>query len=305
MQQFGLRIEENIFALHEELMAGMWKHGLYKQFLVSDPKSRVIHKATVKDRVVHQAIVNILEPLFESTFLPHSWSCRKGKGVDASVNAVHEALERISRYGSNDIWILHGDIRKYFASIDHGILRQQIVSRIGEDEILTLIDAIFASHAQGLPLGNVTSQLFGNVYLSAFDRWVVEYIRPKYYARYCDDVVLVDHDPAKLYRSIEPIEAFLCEELRLALHPNKINLQRYCSGVDWLGSRLFPGGARRMRRITQKRAWEQIDVIVRCLHEGIVDDDYWRSVAASYDGVFRRGFASEDREILGILNAVV
>lgn len=301
VQQFGLRIEEHIFALHEELVAGNWKHGAYEKFMVQDPKPRVIHKATVRDRIVHQAVINILEPLFEPTFLPHSWSCRKGKGVDASVNAVHEALEKMSRYGRKDIWILHGDIRRYFASINHEILRRQIVDKVKNDAFLALIDTIFASHAGGLPLGNVTSQLFGNVYLSALDRWIVETIRPAHYARYCDDIVLVDSDPMKLYESLEPMMVFIGERLQLMLHPKKIHLQRYCSGVDWLGVRLFPGGARRMRAVTRRRALSNIEETMNGLLDGVVSEEYWQSVAASYHGVFQRGFASEDEEKLDVL----
>ena len=305
VQRFELRLEEDIFVLQSELAGGTWKHDEYEEFIVCDPKQGVIHKATVRDRIVHQAVVRVIEPRFEPILLPHTWSCRKEKGVEASINAVHKQLENISRHGSRNVWILHCDIRKYFASIDCEILQSQIRNRIDDVKVLGIIDQILHSHSPGLPLGNVTSQLFGNVYLSMLDRFIIEHLQPEYYARYCDDFILIDRDPMKLYHNIETIHIFLRMQLRLTLHPTKISLHRYCSGVDWLGVRLYPGGARRMRGVTRRRALRNIDGSIRNILDGNIDDNILRSTLASYDGVFQRGYATNDQETVEMLRKVV
>lgn len=305
VQQFELNLERNLFALCNELQNGTWRHSPYRQFVVNDPKRRIIHKATVADRIVHQAVVNILEPLFEPTFLPQAWSCRVGKGVAAAIDNIHERLEKASRYGSRDVWVLQCDIRKFFASVDRFLLYGLIVRKIPDKQMQNLICEILDSHSPGLPLGNVTSQLFANIVLTPLDRFVIEEIQPIGYARYCDDVILLSRDESLLHGIAERIAECCIDTLHMELHPAKTTIRRYSSGIDWLGVRLFPGGARRMRVATRKRAWKRIDEAVRNLHEGNIDDDYWRSVVASYDGVFRRGFASGDGETVGIMRKTV
>lgn len=301
VQEFELNLERNLFALCGKLQSETWHHSPYQQFVVHDPKRRIIHKATVADRVVHQAVVNILEPIFEPTFLPHAWSCRVGKGVAAAIENVHKRLEKASRYGLRDVWVLQCDIRKFFASVDRILLYSLIGTRVEDERIRNVVCEILDSHTPGLPLGNVTSQLFANIILTPLDRWIVEQIQPLGYARYCDDLIVLSRERNVLPKIAERIATYCIGDLLMELHPNKTTIRRYSSGIDWLGVRLFPSGARRMREITRKRAWKRIDETVRNLHEGNVDDDYWRSVNASYGGVFRRGFASGDGEMLGAM----
>lgn len=298
---FAEHIEENIFLLHERLVFENWQHSEYTTFVVKDPKKRQIHKATVADRVVHQALVNILEPVFEPTFLPQAWSCRVGKGVSGAIEDVHERLEKASRYGSRDVWVLQCDIRKFFASVDKVLLHVLIGMKIEDEKTRNIVCLILDSHSPGLPLGNVTSQLFANIILTPLDRFIVEEIRPIGYARYCDDIILLSRKRFLLNSIAERIEKYCINNLHIELHPNKTTIRRYSSGIDWLGVRLFPGGARRMRGTTRKRAWKNIHKTVRKLLEERIDDEYWRSVVASYCGVFQRGFARNDEEMLELM----
>ena len=302
---FSLNIEENIFLLHEQLQNDDWHHQVYQPFLVSDPKLRLIHKASVSDRIIHRALVRVIEPYFEKVMVPHSWSCRKGKGVLASVNNVHRQLENISRHGTKKVWVLHGDIRKYFASIDHDILLSIITKYISDSKVINLIKIVINSHEVGLPLGNSTSQLFANLYATSIDRFILENILPQGHARYCDDFLLIDCDYDRLSNSINRIKLMLEIVLKLQLHPSKTNITPYNHGIDWLGVRLFPGGGRRIRRVSSRRALRQIHNTVKGVLSGMVSDDHWRAISASYYGVFKRSFCSKEQESILLLQKII
>lgn len=229
----------NLATLHSLLADGRYTHHAYQRFTIHDPKQRQIHKAIVADRIVHQAIVSAIEPLFEKQFIYDSYSCRVNKGTHAGVLRLRAFLRKASHNNTQKAYVLKCDIRKYFASIDHEILLGLIARRIKNEEILELIRTIILSHGsetgKGIPLGNITSQLFANIYLHELDWFMKQTLGVQHYIRYCDDFVVVSTDRVYLEQLIHVIRQFLQLNLRLGLHPNKIEIRLWSQGVDFLG----------------------------------------------------------------------
>src|SRR3989344_5845407 len=203
---------DNILALHNDLKDGTYKHRPYHAFKISDPKPRDIHKATVRDRLVHHAIYRQLYPFFDHTFTADSYSCRKGKGTHRAMDRFREFAYKVSRNHTRTCWVLKCDIKKFFASIDQQILLDIVTRYIPDKRIINLITEIVGSFrsnhdiiipnaaafssmicTKGLPLGNLTSQLLVNVYMNEFDQFVKHKVKAKYYIRYADDFVILSH----------------------------------------------------------------------------------------------------------------
>jgi retron-type reverse transcriptase len=241
---FERNLEDNLFELRSELISQRYRHGEYEPFTVFDPKQRTIHKAGVRDRVVHQAIVNVIEPLFERSFIHDSYSCRVGKGTHAAVNRLRHFLRSESRNDTKTVYALKCDIRKFFASVDQTILVRLLERRILDERIRNLSKVIIGSFStspgKGIPLGNLTSQLFANVYLHELDRFVKHGLRIRRYVRYCDDFVLSFEDRSEAFETAKRIDVFLECELTLRLHPDKITVRTWTQGVDFLGYVLLP-----------------------------------------------------------------
>lgn len=262
VQIFERHLEENIFDLQVELRINRYQHGPYVPFRVWDPKQRQIHKATVRDRLVHQAVVTSIEPLFEEQFIYDSFSCRKGKGTHAGVRRLRRFLRQASLNDSRTVYVLKCDIRQFFASVDHSLLLDLLGARIADCRTLELLKVIIDSFAttpgKGIPLGNLTSQLFANVYMHEFDWFVKHQLRQKYYVRYCDDFVIVDRDRQHLLDLTEPISDFLNNRLALTIHPKKVIVRSWDQGVDFLGYVLKPH-CTLLRTKTKKRMLKRVD----------------------------------------------
>lgn len=173
VQKYQKHLVDNVQKLHDSLVNETYKHGLYHPFVICDPKRRQIHKATVCDRLVHQAIVSAVEPIFEKRFIFDSYSCRVGKGTHAGVARLRLFLRKASRNNSQKVYVLKCDVRQFFATIDHKILMNLIQDKISDYQTIRLLQTILSSHEasirKGIPLGNVTSQLFANIYLHELD----------------------------------------------------------------------------------------------------------------------------------------
>ncbi len=238
------RLENNLFELRDDLLGESYRHGFYDPFTVHDPKERRIHKATVKDRVVHQAVVNVIEPMFERRFIFDSFSCRIGKGTHAAVDRTRTFLRQASNNNTRTVYALKCDIRKFFASVDHAILFSLLARRIGDTGILRLLAHIIksfsVSQGKGIPLGNITSQLFANVYLHELDWFVKHALREQCYIRYCDDFIFVHPSRQHLLALISRIEEFLSRHLSLHLHPDKVIVRSWTQGIDFLGYVILP-----------------------------------------------------------------
>jgi retron-type reverse transcriptase len=242
--EYQKQLKININNLYVDIASGNYEHGKYQPFMICNPKQRQIHKATVRDRLVHQVIVSAIEPLFERQFIYDSYSCRVGKGTHAGVRRFRTFLGQASCNNTQKVYVLKCDVRKFFASIDHETLLRLITRRITDEAILELVRTIVLSHGaetgKGIPLGNVTSQLFANIYLHELDWFIKQTLGIKHYLRYCDDFVIVSTDKSYLQSLIDPIRSFLKYELRLDLHPTKVSIRPWSLGVDFLGHVLLP-----------------------------------------------------------------
>jgi RNA-directed DNA polymerase len=254
---FAKSLKFNLESLSRELTTGVYRHESYSSFMVQDPKTRIIHKASVRDRIVHQSLVTCLERVFDKLFIYDSYSCRPAKGTHAGHKRLVQFLRQVSKNNTKSAYVLKCDIKKYFASVDHDLLLEFIKRRVMEEDVLRLIEEVISSHcrgeAVGLPLGNVTSQLFANIYLNEFDRYIKHTLREQFYVRYCDDFLIVSSSRLHLESLIEPIREFLKGKLKLTLHPEKVELRSWAQGVDFLGYITKPG-VTLVRTKTKKRA---------------------------------------------------
>jgi RNA-directed DNA polymerase len=257
VQAFQYHLSDNILKLHCDLSIKTYEHGGYHAFNISDPKPRNIHKATVRDRLLHHAIYRVLYPYFDTKFIHDSYSCRKWKGTHRALDRFKEFGRKVSKNNTKTVWILKCDIRKFFASVDQEILLTILEKYISDRNILWLIDAVVKSFqtlksGKGLPLGNLTSQLLVNIYMNEFDQWVKHKLRAKYYIRYADDFVIMSRDKSELEHMLVQIKFFLTDNLKLDLHPNKVSITTLASGVDFLGWVHF-SRHRVLRTVTKKR----------------------------------------------------
>jgi retron-type reverse transcriptase len=234
---FRRDFETNIQKLREQLLKNEPDVGHYRFFCIRDPKQRQICAASFPERVLHHAVMNIFEPVLESYAIYDSYACRKDKGA-------HKALKKAQKYAGNHLWYLKLDIRKYFDSIDHGIMIRLLSRRIKDKKLMLLFQTILETYhtepGKGVPIGNLISQHLANFYLGCFDHWIKEERRIRAYLRYMDDFVLFGHNKAYLKSELEGIRQFLKEKLSLELKDN-IQLNRCSRGIPFLGYRVFPG----------------------------------------------------------------
>ena len=242
---FQAKLSQNIVSLYYDLQNRAYKHGEYSAFNISDPKPRNIHKATVRDRLLHHIIYRQLYPYFDPRFIYDSYSCRDKKGTHRALDRFKEFASRVSLNHTRTCFVLKCDVRKFFASIDQGILIGILQKHIKDAEFILLIKEVVSSFYAtapgiGLPLGNLTSQLLVNIYMHQFDMYMKRDLRVKYYIRYADDFVILSEDQKYLEDLRLEIESFLGEKLHLTLHPDKVYIKTYASGVDFLGWVHFP-----------------------------------------------------------------
>jgi retron-type reverse transcriptase len=230
----------------------------------------------VRDRLLHHAIYRKLYPFFDRTFIADSFSCRIGKGT-------HKALERFRRFAyqasknnTRTCWVLKCDIRKFFDSIDQEILVSFMRRKITGENMLWLVEKILKSFktesGKGLPLGNVTSQLFANVYLNELDWFVKHTLKARYYIRYCDDFVILENSHTGLEQFVEKIRDFLRGQLLLELHPHKVTIRKLRQGTDFLGYvslqhyRVLRTRTKRrmLARVNQKNLQSYLGVLTHC-----------------------------------------
>ncbi len=210
---FELELGKNLKALHEELKNKTYRPGPLKTFILRDPKTRKISKSEFRDRVVHHALVRMIEPIFDKTFIHDSYANRKGKGNLFAVERFYKFIRKVSRNGKTKGWFnnnqikgycLKADIKHYFQEVDHEILLRIIKKKIKDKDVIWLIERILENNVhdnpngKGMPLGNLTSQFFANVYLHELDKFVKHKLRAKFYIRYVDDFVLLNSSREKL-----------------------------------------------------------------------------------------------------------
>lgn len=242
VMRFSQDLEGNLIALQNELIWQTYTTGVYRLFTVPEPKERQVAALPFRDRVVQHAIINVIEPIWESRFIDDSYACRPGRGTHAGADRAQSMLRAVARKHGK-VYVLKADIAKYFKSIDHDVVKRLIAKRIACKPTLALMYQIIDSSPDGLPIGNLTSQLLANVYLHELDTFVKHTLRERHYMRYMDDFCIVHHDKAHLQRVRKIIEAFLWQELRLKTNsktqvfPVAIERGR---GMDFLGYRIWP-----------------------------------------------------------------
>jgi len=288
--EYELSLSDNLIHLRNILIDKSYKHSGYSAFCVSDPKPRSIHKATVQDRIVHHLIYKELYWYFDKKFIHDSYSCRINKGVHRANNRFKSFADQVSKNSTRTCYILKCDIEKFFASVDHDILKKILRRHIQDQDILNLIYKIidsFCSTREGisLPLGNLTSQLLVNIYMHEFDMFMKQELRTKYYLRYADDFVIMSDDRIYLENILSEIETFLHNRLKLTLHDHKVSIETYDSGVDFLGWVHFPYH-KQLRTVTKRN-------IIRKLHKHAKPE-----TIASYRGLLGHGDTHELKEYI-------
>lgn len=261
VQAFSVWLMPNIQKLHTELKAEAYQHGGYLAFAITDPKPRDIHKASVRDRLLHHAIYQDLYPHFDKRFIYDSYSCRFVKGTHRAVERFKNFINKVGKNNTKTVWVLKCDVRKFFASIDHEILFSILEKHIDDSQLIGLLKNIVHSFngqsGKGLPLGNLTSQLLVNIYMNEFDQYVKHSLKQKYYIRYADDFVFLSTNKKELENLLPILISFLSLKLKLELHPNKVFIKTIASGVDFLGWVQFPTH-RVLRTSTKKRMFKRL-----------------------------------------------
>lgn len=259
---FEYRLEDNLFQLQHDLQHQTYRPGSYVSFVIHEPKRRVISAAPFYDRVVHHALCNLIEPIFERSFIHDSYANRVGKGT-------HRALNRCQQFARRYRYFLQCDVRQFFPAIDHAILRDTLQRKVIDPDTRWLMNQILesgapvlrheyemvwfpgdnllaASRLRGLPIGNLTSQFWANCYLNPFDHFVQRELRCSAYLRFVDDVLLFSDDKDQLWRWLAAIETRLAR-LRLTIHP-QAQPHAVSKGISFLGFRIFPHQRRLKRR---------------------------------------------------------
>jgi len=223
--------EDNIRKLHDMLINRTYKNSEYTTFTIFEPKERLIFRLPYyPDRIVHHAIMNIMEPVFVSMFTADTYSCIKKRGIHAAARAVKEAL----RDNVGTSYCLKLDIKKFYPNVDHDILKQLLRRKIKDQDLLWLLNVIIDS-ADGLPIGNYLSQYFANFYLTYFDHWLKEDILVKYYFRYADDMVILSDNKEYLHKVLAKIRIYLQERLKLTIKNNYQIFPVDSRGIDFVG----------------------------------------------------------------------
>jgi len=243
--KFEQDLEGNLLQLRSELILHAYKPRPLATFVICDPKTRKISKSDFRDRVVHHALCNIIEPILEKKFIHDSYANQKGKGTLAAIKRFEQFNRKVSRNNTRDCFVLKADIRHYFDTVDHKTLVRMISRKINDEKVLLLIKTMLENHktnspGKGMPLGNLTSQFFANVYLNELDQFVKHKLRVRHYIRYVDDFVIIGSSEQILDGYKTKIDEFLKEMLSLELHPDKSKIRKIERGIGFLGLRIFP-----------------------------------------------------------------
>jgi len=243
VKKFEENLPYNLRILHDELKSQNYIPKPLKKFLLRDPKTREISKSIFKDRIVHHALCNLIEPIFDKRFIYDSCANRKGKGTLLALERFEKFQRKVTDNLSKESHCLKAYIKHYFKEIDRKILLDIIERKIKCKKTLNLIKLILNNFEKnkGMPLGNLTSQFFANVYLNELDQFVKHELRAKYYIRYVDDFVILHKSKQQLTLWKEEINLFLREKLKLEIHPNKSKIISLSNGADFVGFKLFYG----------------------------------------------------------------
>jgi len=285
--EFERHLEDNLFDLHCKLQSGDYIHDGYTYFTISDPKKRNIHKSTVKDRIVHQLLYDYLYQIYEPIFIRLSFSSRKDKGANRAVTALSN-ITKYFRKTKKPCLAMKCDIKKYFDNIDQKVLLEILKEKVQDKSIINLLSIVIGSFnresCKGVPLGNITSQIFANIYLNELDKFVSAGLGVKHYIRYNDDFIILGEDESKLYKDTEKIKQFLWDSLRLELPYKKIFFRKLGWGIDFCGYIVLPNAVL-LRNKTKGRMYEKINLILTKARLGKISEQELQTCLNSYFGV--------------------
>lgn len=277
--------------LQQLLITGRFTTADYKIKKIFEPKERLIYILPFyPDRIVHHAIMNVLEPIFESWFYDHSLACRKGKGIHCGSRMTAGYVKRFT-------YCIKGDYSKFYPSIDHDVMKSILRHKIKDKRVLALLDNIIDSipGKTNLPIGNYVSQWLGNLYLQKFDEFCYEQLHVQHYIRYCDDFVIFSNDKAKLSADMSKLISFATSDLHM--HFSKLQLFKVKQGVDFLGYRHFPDKIL-LRKSTALRFKRRIRHMHRLADLGILDRLYIRGLLTSINGWLQHAYTFNFRKYL-------
>jgi retron-type reverse transcriptase len=289
LQIFERNLEDNLFCLYKYLIDKNYRHGKYEEFYVNDPKRRHIHKASVSDRVLHHLLYNFLYSLFDSSFIFDSYSCRLNKGTHKGIKRLYQFTRKVSKNYTRNCFVLKCDIKQFFASVDHGILVKLLEEKITDEDILSLLKEIIYSfsselgNGRGIPLGNLTSQVFANIYMNKLDQFMKHELRLNFYVRYADDFAIVSQKKDFLEDLIPRIEDFLRMELNLKLHEKKVIIRNLKHGVDFLGYVILPHVIL-PRTKTKRRMFIKIEEKIKMCNKSEISEHSLNQTMQSYLG---------------------
>jgi len=275
---FNTKLEENLLLIRKQLETENYHFGPYQKRTIHEPKRRIISIAPFSDRIVHHAICQIIEPFFDQGFIFDTYACRVNKGNQAAVKRLHHWL-----LGGRFTWVWQGDIYHYFSSINQQILLQEISKVFNDQKIVKLLEKVISSYSDdanqqiGLPIGNLTSQLFANIYLNPLDQFIKRKLKQRYYMRYMDDLIILNNDKEQLRNDWLRIGYFLRDKLKLRLHPQKGQIVKIKNGFNFLGYRHFTHYYR-PKKETFKRFFQRIRTNVNNKNEDVKKiKDFWLS----------------------------
>lgn len=283
--KFKLQYEKHLLQIHTELATQTYTPGVYKSFVIFEPKQRIVLAAPLKDRVVHHALHDVVEPIIDKKFIYDTYACRKDKGT-------HAAIKRAQRFLQANRYFMHLDVKKYFPSINHAILKNILKKHIHQTDVYNLFELIidstgdknsskipdlFSQAVKGLPIGNLTSQFLANLYLNELDQYIKHELKLKYYVRYMDDFVVFGNDKSILYKAEKEIVSFCNEKLQLSLHL-KGGIKQYTEGLGFLGFKIYRKHLR-LKSVCLNRYLRKYKTKLKQLKVGnITDNDLQASV---------------------------
>lgn len=298
-------LESNLIELQNELIWQTYKVGKYRPFFVYEPKKRLVMALDFKDRVAQWSVYRQLNPYYDRLFIDDSYACRKGKGSHEAADRLQYWLRQTER--KPEKWYyLKLDISKYFYRVDHAVLLDILRKRIKDERLLHLLATIINSEEQafglpagvspddcpeeewlydvGMPIGNLTSQLFANIYLNELDQHCKHELHLHYYIRYMDDIIILHNDKKELQAVKDDIEVLLKEKLHLDLN-SKTAIRPTSLGVEFVGYRIY-STHRKLKKQTARRIIRTVTRLSKALSEGTLTQEEFDRRAASYKGIF-------------------
>lgn len=259
---FGYNVLENLIRLHNELIWKTYKVGQYREFVIYDPKERLIQYLPLRDRIVQQALHQIVVPIFDKGFIDDSYACRVGRGTHRAMKRLQYFINASRQKWGPEVYYLHCDIRKYFPHVDHEVLYGLICRKIKCPDTLHLMRAIIDSSLSdpGLPIGSLFSQLGANIYLNVLDQFVKHDLRERYYLRYMDNFIIIHPDKKHLQCVKEEIRGLLDNRLRLELNPKGTMINKAGNGIDFVGYRVYADRVK-IRKASIKRMKKRLKMM--------------------------------------------